>query len=631
MTVGGRTPWWVWALGAVLACTEPVMHIWIASFPPPNAVPTGLRAHDSVIYLQSMKAVESGCEMPFAGVESSRGDQDPRYFVVPNFMLYAALGALAHALHVDHFLFLGFANGLGAFLYLIAVFRFLEEASPRYARAAFALFALGGGLGGVSYLFTGILGLHDVHLFDEYFRRFALYELIEGPHLLPFLHFQRIYYTVSLACCYAGLALFLRYERQGRRFAWPACLLLAAGTFINMRYGPLAWSILALCLIDRPGAPRLRAELAGIALGGVLLGLAAAVTAHYAHPRLLENAYHTVRQAMWLSPFVCAAALHSITVPQRVVFALARSRGLPRALGFAACGYLAAFAALFLAYQVYYGNLLIARDAAAALAISDWALAGGLLGAGAAFLFRRFSAEAGARPPQSWVSLWLLLFTAGAVSAFAQGRFLGFSPQRLMVFLWLPLCLLSAETLTDWGTRRRIPCALTSAAFAVAGVSSILVSALFFHGPVGRVPGKGPFARLHTEIMSSADAELLDAVRPGRVLAPMPFGDIASLRPGVGAVHGVGALQADIAYLETEQAVSRFFSADGDDAFRRRFVRERRVDYVYCPDTFPVDEAVVRRLRAARWLRVAAEGGRGVLFQVVRHGEDHGGSLSASL
>jgi len=79
------------------------------------------------------------------------------------------------------------------------VYRFLRELTPGQANLAFVLFTLGGGLGGVLFLGTGMLGLHSAGRFEALFAPFAHYELSQGKHLSPVLHLSLPHYAVAFA------------------------------------------------------------------------------------------------------------------------------------------------------------------------------------------------------------------------------------------------------------------------------------------------------------------------------------------------------------------------------------------------------------------------------------------------
>ncbi|HIJ74023.1 MAG TPA: hypothetical protein HPP83_07970, partial [Candidatus Hydrogenedentes bacterium] len=150
----------------------------------------------------------------------------------------------------------------------------------------------------------------------------------------------------------------------------------------------------------------------------------------------------------------------------------------------------------------------------------------------------------------------------------------------------------------------------------------ILVGSLFLQGPLGRVPGQGPFAYCHAEIMSEADARVLDALGKGVVLTPATpgpyFGDVVALRKGNRVINGHGAMNlSDLDLLETEKETAQFFSSKSSEAFRRELVVKYCIDYVLCPDTHPVDDAVLSALYDIAWLAEVAQENKAVLFRVV--------------
>ena len=328
---------------------------------------------------------------------------------------------------------------------------------------------------------------------------------------------------------------------------------------------------------------------------------------------------------MYLTPFLSVAALHLLVVPGEAARRVGRLPLMGRVAAFGATGYLVAFAALFLAYQVYYGNVLVARDAAVAVAVSDWALLGAC--AGLAYALAR-RGRSGPASESDWVVLWLLVFLALAISAFGRGWFLQFGPQRLQIFLWLPICLLSAAGLERW--RKSWPRAAhgLTAAMVACGLTSAAVAVLCFQGPLGYRPGASPYAAFHAEAMTEADAAVIEHVRAGVVLAPLYAADAIALGRGNRVVFGVGSFNcSDQRFVTLRGQVADFFSPAADDPRRRKCVHDWCVGYVYCPDTWPVDPATVEQLRSAPWLHEVAAQGRAVLFEVLA---DHLGSGSSS-
>lgn len=611
-----RVPWWVWVIILALSITQPLLLFWIRYAPPEGLVSTGLHIPDSALFLYSMRMFQNGFESAYATCQSTEGLRGIAFYSVPHLWLYGVLGLIGKLIHADYFLLYGFASGFGALCYLLAVYAFLHEAVPKQAKLAFALFSLSGGLGGILYMVTGYLGLHDAPGFEEVFRRFAVYELFEGPHLLPVLLFPRFYYTLSMALCFAALTAFMGDVRTSheRNIPWTT-LLFPLGVFIDMRFGVFTMGIALLFLIaqtDMSFGDRLNRAVA-LAVR-FLLGALPALSLMRVNPAVITNHLQVTNMAMWLSPFVAVALFHLLLLPGEL---RTRLPGLPlyaRVVASSAVGYLVAFTVLFLGYQAYYGNLLVARDAAVANAVSDWALLGGIIGVLYALAHPeplRVTAS------YDWIPLWFLLYLALAISAFGQGWVLRFGPQRIEVFLWLPLCVLSASALQRLAAVERRATYVLGGIMIACGLCSIGVSLLCFQGPLGRRPGVSLYADSHSEVMTAADACVMDRVGAGIVLAPIPASDIIVLRRGNRTVFGTGSFNlSDQPYAPLRAAVGKFFSPDASAEFRRQFVEGWCVEYVYCPDTWPVDPAVVEELRRIPWLEEIAAKGKAVVFKV---------------
>ena len=606
----------------VLGSIQPVLHLWIAFAPPEGTVPTGLHIPDSAIFIQSMDIFESGCYSPYATAKSEHGARYVGHYPMPYLWGYGLLGVVASTLGLDGFLVYGFANGIGVACFLLVVYRFLRTIVPRIADRAFLLFALSGGPGGLLFLASALTGLTSAPQFDEYFFRFALYELIEGAHLLPVTYFPRLYYVVSMALCLGGFTAFLSARKTGSvRQIVSAGSLLMAGAFVNGRFGVFTLAIAFLYLSQR--REPLRERFRGVPVFGGLgiAGWACGWKLMQTSPVVIQNHVEVGNMAMWLSPFVAAALVHLFIFPREVVRRAGELTPAGRVAAYAGMGYLAAFAGLFCLYQVYYGNVLIARDGSVAARISDAALLGAA--AGLIYALVRRGKPGGEGPAaegeaDAWIVLWLLAFLALSVSGFVRGWFLRFGPQRLMLFLWLPICILSAhglERMSATGRERRAR--LWTGALVVCGVVSIAVSSFWFQGPMGRAQGRGPYAWTHTEVMTTADAALIAAIGEGRVMAPAPASDVAVRQRGNPVFFGVGSFNlAERRYLFLKGRTDWFFSDGPTDDERRAFVEEWAIDAVYCPDTWPVDEAVVKILRETPWLEEVASQGAGAVFTV---------------
>ncbi|HIJ66095.1 MAG TPA: hypothetical protein HPP77_09105 [Candidatus Hydrogenedentes bacterium] len=607
-------PAWVWCVAALMAAYQPVSYVWIAHFPPAGTVATGLRERDSAVYLQCMHTFDPGFESPYV---TCRASSDTFIFgMFP--AIYGVLGIGARLTGMGDGLALALVNGLGTAAYLLAVYVFLRVAARKQATLAFALFSLSGGLGGIVYVGTGLLGFHRAPGFEDFLRRFAMYELLEGPRLLPVLHQTRMYYTVPLALCLGALAAFIAVlsSTPTRKRIVLAAGVFLFGAFMNVRVGLFVLGIGAFYVWvhgtrETPRSLRKTAVFFAAGILGGLMGWALFRTRSV----VTQNLLHVGNMAMWVSPFVTAAVFHLVLIPKALKDSI---QGLPRTARVLVCaglGYIAVFVCLFVVYQAYYGNLLVARDAAVAVRISDWALIGALTGA--AYALVRWRRDTGHTTELGWVILWFLAFLCVAISAFGQGWFLRFGPQRAMSLLWLPMCILSASTLQQVATARPLLARGVAAVMVVCGVTSIAVSCLRFQGPLGYTPGKSLFAELHTEVMSTADAAAMESIGEGTVLALNPASDVIAYRRGNRVVFGRGSFNlSEQPYLEMEKRVRRFFSSSATNEYRLDFVKEWCVDYVYCSDTWPVDAAVVVDMARAPWLTQVAREGEAVAFKV---------------
>lgn len=616
-------PSWVYAIILALASIEPVTHFWLTSIDGPERYFSGLHTADSAIYLQSMRMFETGFFSPYATCRTENGPNDPALFPTPFHWLYGMAGALARLVRMDNFLFLGLVNGVIGALYLVAVYRLFTSIASDRASLAFLIWALGGGLGGIAYVATGAMGLHDLPNFDRYFERFSMYELVEGPYLSPALHLPRLYYTLSLALCLGGLTAFIASVRIScRRHFGFAALLLFGGALVNPRFGAQAWFVAGLYLFVASSLSfGGKVRLAGALAAPVTLAGLASWSLMARNPEFLENTALLVRESAWPTALLSAGLLQFplvFVVGRKIWPQFTRNEAI---LGKICAGYLAVFAGLFIAYGAYHGTLFRAGDATAANRVSDFAL----LGAAAWLLLRWPKATPGATGDRTliFILLWSLIFAVLSMSAFGQGWFIRLAPQRLMVFLGLPMAVLSAAAIQE--IRKTMPrlAAGYASVIVACGTTSILVGALYFQGPLQRRPGEGPFARLHPEIISAADQSLLEqlgGLPRGYVLAPEPMSDIVAVRTEMSVLGGAGSTDlSDVKSVKITPEINQFFSTNASDSDRRAFLDAWCIDYVYCSDTWPVPEAVVERLAATPDLRLIAAEGRGRLFAATNH------------
>ena len=616
-----RFPLWVWILSVALSAPQPFLIWWAVHFPPDGMVSTGLHIQDSALFLGSMPMFENGFHSFYATCKSAFGDHALAFYPVPHLWLYGALGVLNRLLQMSDLMLYGCANAVGGLVYLLACYALLHAVVPKYASRAFVLFTLSGGLGGILYLATGLLGLHDAAQFELYFKRFACYELMEGPHLLPILLMPRCYYTLSLGLCLGALALLVKTEQAGdkthwrRRFALMSAMLIP-GVFIDLRYGVFTLGVTVLYLLFRPERPwqdRIRYGL--MFFIPMTIGAFLAILLMRTNRVVIENHYGVTGMEMWLTPFLTVAVFHLVTISSET-FTRFRNSGLFLRLCIGAgAGYLGMFAVLFALYQVYYGNLLVARDGAAAIFVSDWALIGAVLGL--VLAWRWPSARNPLHEPHDWTLAWFLLYLAVSLSAWGQGWFLRFGPQRMEVLLWLPMCVLSAAALERWNQTRPLFAKGMQHTLIGCGVCSILVATFCFQGSFFVRKEGSPYRAMHTEVMTLSDDRVMKHLGEGMVLAPICASDVIVRQHKNPVVFGTGTMNmTDQPYAALEAQVNAFYAANTAEAFRKAFVEEWEVDYVYCSDTWPSAAETVAQLRASSWLEEVASDGAAALFRV---------------
>jgi len=576
---------------------------------------------DSVIFLHAMHMFDNGFFSPYASCMAEQGQSSHTYFPVAFLWMYGIVGSILGLFPLSDFMALGIANGLGALFFLLAIYWFFIEAAPKQANLAFLLFALAGGLGGILYIATAAFGLHTSPTFEANFFRYAFYDLLEGPRTTPALIFPRLYYTLPLGLFFLSLTHFIRASRiNSRKNLAFALLWLFVGALINFRFGPMVWAIVLCYLYGRPDLPLAkRASLAGLLAIPVAVSIAVGWWMMQWNPVFSENVLLHIRRAMWFSPFLCVSFFHLFLAPAQIKRDLNALPLFGRACAWAGIGYLATFALLFVGYHLYYGSFVRGADFTASVRISDPALLGALAGIAYTLIRRTPRSENRDASERTWLTLWLLAFVAIAISAWGQGWFIRLGPQRLMLFIAPPMCLLSAAALQRLDeSKPRFARGIVTTMLA-SGVCSIAVASLCFQGPLGVKPGQGAFAWAHGEVMTNADAKCLEALGEGVVMTPTSqplFGDIVTLR-GNQALYGQGAWDfADHSAVKISSTVDSFFDPATPPEARRAIATEWCIDYVYCPDTIPVSKKVLSELRGASWLTEIAAEGEAVLFRV---------------
>lgn len=625
---GRATPLWVWLVIAGLALIEPVTHLAYPHCAPEGCAWTGLHTVDTYAYMSAMRNCQDDFYSPYARCGSSAGDRDVSLYALPHHRLYGLLGGAGRALRIPEFQFLGIANGLALAFMLLAAYRLLKSVLPRHAQLAFLLFALGGGLGGVLYLLTAVLGLHDHPTFAKAFLRFFVYELNEGVRFQPYLFAERLYYTLPLGLGFFGLTCFIRaITRHALFWQAPAALLIFGASFLNMRLAPVFWGIGMLFLVCVPGGSVRGRVAAGASWSvGAAAGAFGAASMLAQNPELNASVFRSLSGAMWLLPFLYASALHWLVIPSALCRGLRSLPRFARIAGYSAAGFCSLYAALYLGYQFgWYGNWLYGGDTSAAIAVSDWALLGACAGAvlGARHRTENDAPANDERAALGWLAVWFLAFFAISVSANGGGWMLQFMPQRFMVALGLPLAVLAADGLLHIRVRRPGFTRGYTAAIITCGLVSIFVTWGIVYGPPGHASAQRQFSWTNYLYMSEADARLLDRIPQGVVLAPSLgdplLGDVAVQRPGLRAVYGNGTMDFSREVMPDVRArVAEFFTPGTSEAMRRALIDDWCVDHVLCPDTTPVAPATITELRALPWLQEAAVEGEGVLFRVLR-------------
>jgi len=618
-----RWPWTVVLLIVALSLIEPVSHLWIAHAPPPGTRPSGLHTLDTYAYHSAMLYFGDGYYSPYATCQSPVGDRDPSLYALPHHHLYGWAGILTGG-WLPPFQALGLVNGLGMALMLVCAWRLLRDVFPALSYRAFLLFCLWGGAGGLLYVVAALTGWRDTPGFAGDFFRFFRYELSEGPRFQPHLLAERLYYIVALSAGFFTLRSIFFSQREERALygvIWGA-FGIGICSFLNFRVGPMVWGVSALLILSAGGSWGRRLLGLGLNTLGLAVGGGVAVGMLSQNPELGRGALGVLSEHLWLVAFFWATCWAWWVLPGELLRGFRGASGLWRGLAGAGIGYLVCYTVLYLGYLAYFGGWLRGGDTSAAVAVSDWALLGGVAGFALGLLTSAREDGEGVGLPV-WVSLWFLGGLGLAVSAWGQGWFLQYMPQRFLVVLGIPLALLTAAGIARLERRRPWQARAVFGTILCSGVVSILLTWGHFYGPHGYETGQRLFEWTRFAFISEEDGELLDSVEGGVLLTPSLehplFGDVAALRPGMRVVYGNGTLDySRLVMPEVKNAVAHFYSAGADAAAREALLTRYCVDFVYCPADPALDGAVMAALRGWERLEVVREAGAGAVFRVLR-------------
>lgn len=616
-----RIPPIVWVVAVLIASIEPVMHSWLAYAPPEGTAHTGLRVPDTNVFLHSMQMFETDFRSNYTPCTDGPG-HGAQYYASPGRWMLGVLGWVTGKMGLDTFIALGLLNGLGMFAYLIAVYGFMRTALPKHAITSFVLFALSGGFGGIVYIVTGLLGLHDQAQFEPMFLRFAHYELFPGTHLAPHLHGPFLYYTLPLALLMLAFSSLIRSLRDDafRRIIWTV-IALGLAAFLNVRLSAPGFGIaLLLLMVDTRANLRLRIAIASAIGFAAIVGGGCAWAVFRSGGSGVSNVMQMAGIGMWVTPFITAAIFHVATVPRGLRIVSRDWSGLPRVVMYACGGYLALFGLLFCGYQLYYGNILVVRDAVAAMAVSDWALIGAVIGLAIAIAVRKRETDE-ADPIPIWIALWFAVTVVLAIGAFGGGWYLRFTPQRLMVIIAVPLSMLSAMGFDDWRGKSSKQATAWLFTTVACGVVSIIVGVFWLQGPLGGHAGEGVFPQARAGLMTKVDDELIARITGGSIAAPINrapyFGDIIGQRKPDSIVVGAGSVGfSNLDWFELRADIAALYHPATEAQTRRAIVDKYCIDVVYCPDTTPVPDETVAAFDTLPWLERMEKAGRGRIYRV---------------
>jgi len=346
-------------------------------------------------------------------------------------------------------------------------------------------------------------------------------------------------------------------------------------------------------------------------------GLLLALLIASRNPSHVTSSLAITRESIGLAAWAASAGLLLPPAVAAIGRALCAAQGWTRYALCAGAGYLGSFAALHAGYQVYFGNYLLPLDFAAAVAVSDYALAGVPLGLVAARTLRPAPQEAA---PPAWLALWLLGALGIGVSAWGSGWFIQFAPQRLLVFCGLPLAALAAYGLHGWAA---LPRRAYLTATLAAGALGIAFAWGVSHGPCFDAQARALLPWTRFAYISEADAEAIALLEDGVVLTPSLgaplYGDVIAAGTRCSVVYGNGTLDFSGEDMSAvRRAISDFYAPGTSESDRRALLDSWRVRYILCPELAPVDPATRADLREMLGARVVHESGDVLLVELQR-------------
>ena len=255
-------------------------------------------------------------------------------------------------------------------------------------------------------------------------------------------------------------------------------------------------------------------------------------------------------------------------------------------------------------HQLYYGGLGQFNEGVVATAVSDFAL---VLALACTAIHtartRKKEHTLTTSTGQVFVALWLLGLGALSVSAFGQGAFLQFGPQRMQVFLWLPLCILTAQGLPQLKLPLR---RMTQVVLYGGGVSSVVVATIVFQAGLSASPWPGQ----RTQWMMDSDAKALEYIQisffdnQSKVIAPSPMSDVIVQQKRNDVFFGIGSFNlTHVPYRELRTLNDEFFHPETTTITREQILYTWVVHWVVCSETWPVDGKTLAQLDATPWLK----------------------------